>query len=244
MTPESDQTALEGSPESNGLPFEWEALQEAKNYRIALLSEFRPWLRGLTLEIGAGIGQFTETLSSLLPPETIIALEPTPRFCVCLRQRLSRARIVCGTSACLGAACTPNAIVSVNVLEHIDDDLAELKRYRQLLQPRSGRLCLFVPARPELFSSLDRAFGHYRRYTRPELRQKLQASGFHLERLHYFNLLGYLAWWGSFRFLGRRRFDPILVRFFDRFLFPAVHALESRVCRPPLGQSLLAVATA
>jgi hypothetical protein len=34
------------------------------------------------------------------------------------------------------------------------------------------------------------------------------------------------------------------VRFFDRFIFPAMHGLESRICAPPVGQSLLAIARA
>jgi hypothetical protein len=101
-----------------------------------------------------------------------------------------------------------------------------------------------VPARPELFAPIDQDFGHHRRYTRPELRHKLEQAGFQLEKLHYFNSLGYLAWWFNFRVRRQRRFDPGMVRFYDRFVFPIIHTLESRLCRPPLGQSLLAVAAA
>jgi len=34
------------------------------------------------------------------------------------------------------------------------------------------------------------------------------------------------------------------IRFFDRFIFPPVHGLETKICPPPIGQSLLAVARA
>jgi SAM-dependent methyltransferase len=231
-------------PASGVVPFEWDALREASHYRAALLAEFRPWLRGLTLEIGAGIGQFTEVLLSHLTPEMFIALEPDLGFCRQIQRKQSHIRIVCGTSACLGSACAPQTIVSVNVLEHIADDTAELRLYNDCLRPHSGQLCLFVPARPELFSPLDQDFGHYRRYTRTDLRLKLEKAGFRLEKLHYFNSVGYLAWWLNFRLRRQRHFDAALVRFYDRFIFPVVHALESHGCRPPLGQSLLAVATA
>jgi len=42
--------------------FEFAALQQADNYRVALLAEFAPHLRGHVLEVGSGIGQLTEVL--------------------------------------------------------------------------------------------------------------------------------------------------------------------------------------
>jgi hypothetical protein len=105
-------------------------------------------------------------------------------------------------------------------------------------------LCLLVPARPEIYAPIDKHFGHYRRYRRAELRQKLQAAGFTLRRLHYFNSAGYFAWWLTCKMLKNMSFNPAAVRFYDRVIFPCVFALESRVVRPPIGQSLIAVAQA
>ena len=87
------------------------------------------------------------------------------------------------------------AVVSVNVLEHIYEDDTELARWRQKLAARGGHLCLFVPARPEIYAPIDRDFGHHRRYTRPQLRSKLEGAGFSIIRLNYFNWVGYFAWW-------------------------------------------------
>src|SRR5262249_38228428 len=103
-------------------------------------------------------------------------------------------------------------------------------------------LCLFVPARPEIYGPIDRDFGHFRRYTAPELQAKLVRAGFAIHRLNYFNFTGYFAWWLSFCVLKKRRFAAGNVRFYDRAVFPIVHALESKLLRPPFGQSLLAVA--
>jgi hypothetical protein len=134
--------------------------------------------------------------------------------------------------------------VSVNVLEHIENDQHELQRYRELLGKAGGTLCLFVPARPELYSPLDRDFGHFRRYTRLELHRKLEAAGFQITELRYFNGLGYFAWWLSFCFLRRRSFNVFAVQFYDRVLFPAVFWLERHLAAPPFGQSLMAIARA
>ena len=48
-------------------------------------------------------------------------------------------------------------------------------------------------ARPEIYSEIDKDFGHFRRYTRHELRQKLERAGFQVLRLRYYNIAGYFA---------------------------------------------------
>ena len=111
-----------------------------------------------------------------------------------------------------------------------------------MLAPRHGRLCLFVPARPELHSDMDRDLGHHRRYTRAELRRKLAAAGFAPVKAQYYNLTGYFAWLLLFRLLHRRKFSRSSVRLFDKVFFPPAHWFETRVCPPPFGQNLLAIA--
>ncbi len=137
-----------------------------------------------------------------------------------------------------------NAILSVNVLEHIAADENELQSYQRLLQPTGGSLCLFVPARPEIYAPIDKDFGHFRRYKRSGLRKKLENAGFTIERIRYYNFVGYFAWWVNFCMLQKRSFDTHAVRFFDRRIFPAVHWSETHISAPPFGQSLMAVATA
>lgn len=230
------------TPPSNPTSFEFDALAQAVNYRRALFAEFGPFLRGEVIEVGAGIGQMTDHLARLPNVRRALAVEPDPAFCAQHRAQFPAHEILQGTAANLppGTAC--DAVLSINVLEHIREDEAELARYATLLRPRSGALCLFVPARPEIYAPIDHDFGHFRRYTRPELRRKLTAAGFHILRLNYFNSVGYFAWWLNFRFLKKRVFEPQKVRLFDRAIFPVVHALESKILRPPFGQSLIAVA--
>ncbi len=222
--------------------FEFAALAEARNYRAALVREFSPHLVGKVLEVGAGIGQMTRAFEKVESIRSITALEPDSRFHPAFRRDNPRIPLVPGTVADLPDQSGWDAIVSINVLEHIEHDLDQLTAWASLLRERKGVACLFVPARPEIYAPIDRDFGHFRRYTAPELRSKLQTAGFHIERLSYFNSVGYLAWWMSFKILGQRSFGIRSVRLYDRFIFPAVHWSESHLCRPPIGQSLLAVA--
>jgi SAM-dependent methyltransferase len=224
--------------------FEFAALNEAKNYRQALLREFSEYLRGRTLEVGAGIGQITAEMLQIRAITKLVSIEPDAKFCARFRAAFPTHNIIEGTIDDLVGEEAWNAILSVNVLEHIQDDERELAIYRQKLAREKGVLCLFVPARPEIYAPIDRDFGHFRRYTKPELRQKLERAGFEMVRLRYYNLVGYFAWWLSFCVLKKRGFDLPSVRFFDRIIFPPVHGLESKICAPPFGQSLLAVARA
>jgi SAM-dependent methyltransferase len=224
--------------------FEFAALNEAKNYRAALLREFRSHLRGKVLEVGAGIGQITADLLQNPTITRLVSVEPHAAFCDKFRASLPAQTLVQGTIDDLTEGDDWNAILSINVLEHIENDERELAAYRRRLARESGALCLFVPARPEIYAPVDRDFGHFRRYTRPELRQKLEHAGFQILRLRYYNFVGYFAWWLNFCVFKKRGFDPLSVRLFDRMIFPPVHGFESRICPPPIGQSLLAIARA
>lgn len=222
--------------------FEFEALRLADNYRRALITEFTGALRGRVLEVGAGIGQMTSLLRKLPQVDLLQCVEPSEEFCAEFSREHPTVPLVQGTVADLPEDSHWSAIISINVLEHIRDDAEELSRYRELLRVEQGSLCLFVPARPEIYAPIDDDFGHHRRYTRAGLRDVLTSAGFVVERLHYFNSVGYFAWWLNFCVLRQRGFNPTSVRFFDRVILPTVHALERRLCRPPIGQSLLAVA--
>lgn len=224
--------------------FEFEALREAGNYRRALIREFNAFLKGDVIEIGAGIGQITGHLLELPEIGRLISVEPDPNLSRRHREQFLRHELYEGTIVDVPPAAGWDAILSINVLEHIEHDDAELARYSALLRSRRGNFCVLVPARPEIYAPMDKDFGHFRRYTRPELRGKLDGAGFEIVRLCYFNFVGYFAWWLNFKLLKKRIFEPGKVRFYDRMIFPTVHFLESNLLRPPFGQSLIAVARA
>jgi SAM-dependent methyltransferase len=225
--------------------FEFKALALADNYRAALLHDFSAALRGSVLEVGAGIGQITEALLQNPRIARLVSVEPHPVFYSQLTEKFPGHTLVNGTVYDLKEEEDRwDAVVSINVLEHIEDDRRELQKYHDRLRKNNGTLCLFVPARPEIYAPIDKDFGHFRRYTRPELRQKLEQAGFEVQQLHYYNVAGYLAWWLNFCLLKKRHFSAGSVRLFDRFIFPVVHGFESHICHPFIGQSLLVTARA
>jgi SAM-dependent methyltransferase len=130
-------------------------------------------------------------------------------------------------------------VVSSNVLEHIVDDAACLRSIFRLLRA-GGKLGIYVPARQELFGSLDRSVGHVRRYALPELRRKIVAAGFVIEELRYTNLVSVVPWFVAGRVLKRDALGGESHELFDR-LFPFFAALEKRL-GVPYGLNLLALA--
>src|SRR5262249_36934837 len=146
--------------------FEFAALNEAVNYRAALVADFSAYLRGHVIEVGAGAGQITELLLPRPEIHRLVVIEPGPSHCARLRARFRKTCIIEGTIDDLKETAHWNTILCVNVLEHIRADERELDIYCKLLAPQQGALCLFVPARPEIYAPLDRDFGHFRRYTR------------------------------------------------------------------------------
>jgi len=235
MTEKPNEAALNTS-------FEFEALKLAINYRRAIIGEFAAYLRGNLLEVGAGIGQNTELLKQVAGVERLVSVEPDPQFCATFRENFPRQSLIEGTAATIVETGRWDAIVSINVLEHILEDESELATYNELLLSQKGKLCLLVPARQEIYARLDREFGHHRRYSLEALRSKLQHADFQILRLHYFNFFGYFACWFNFSLLKQRHFNPLAVRIFDKLIFPPLHAIEKNVLRPPIGQSLIAIA--
>jgi 2-polyprenyl-3-methyl-5-hydroxy-6-metoxy-1,4-benzoquinol methylase len=79
-------------------------------------------------------------------------------------------------------------ITALDVIEHIDDDVGSISAIRALLVP--GGKCIFtVPAYMFLWSAHDEMNQHKRRYTLPELNEKLVQAGFTVEKISYYNTL-------------------------------------------------------
>ena len=233
---------IAASSQSGTSEFEFGALREANNYRAALVQEFTPYLKGRVREVGAGIGQMSGSLRKVPGVEHLVAVEPNQSFCDRFRVIHRGYDIIEGTVQDVPLDMEWNSIVSINVLEHIQEDLRELKAYRRLLRQTVGHLCLFVPARPEIYAPIDEDFGHFRRYVKEDLIEKLEKARFEVVHIRYYNFVGYFAWWLNFCVLRRRHFDPASVSFFDRVIFPKVHWWETKVAKPSFGQSLLAIA--
>ena len=134
-----------------------------------------------------------------------------------------------------------DTIVCLNVLEHIEEQQLALENARRILEPRSGKLCLLVPAHPSLFSPLDVKLGHRRRYTKRSLTSALEEAGFRVDSVSWFNMLGMPGWWLNGKVLRRDRLPPFQLTVYNALSRVALPA--ERLVGPPVGLSLIAIAT-
>lgn len=226
-----------------------ESMAFARNYHRWILDLFAPHMGRRLVEVGAGTGSFSELLLGR-GPDTLTLVEPSPEMHRRLAARVqsfktkTRVRTFNDTFAraarLIAEGERPDSVIYVNVLEHVEDDAAELLAVRDTLAP-GGRLFVFVPALRWLYGSFDRQVGHVRRYTKTELTQKCERAGFRVLKSVYFDAGGVLPWWLKYRVLRSEKMEPAAVKFYDDFCVPLLRRVES-VVPPPLGKNVLLVA--
>ena len=218
-----------------------ESLAAAEHYNAWIASLTLPFLGDHPVEIGSGIGvSATLWLDTGLERITVSDVDPAclaaleDRFGDDPRVKIARVDLEDAPAG------THSAAVALNVLEHIEDDVAAIRGAKGLVRPE-GLIVVFVPAFDFAAGRFDREIGHYRRYTTDSIAQTFAEAGTTLVTARYVNAPGLVAWFAGIRLLGLTPGDGPLLRAWDRFVIPAVRRVETR-WSPPFGQSVLAVA--
>ena len=222
---------------------ELELFAEAVHWKRYFRSAIADRLVGDVLEVGAGIG---ETARHLLDgrQRSWLCLEPDERLGTRLRAWAEAGDVAplptvqIGTTADLDPRSRFDTILYIDVLEHIEDDRAEVARAAQLLAPR-GALIVLSPAFQQLFSDFDRSVGHFRRYTRASLAEVMPPSVRQV-RLRYLDSVGFLASLSNRALLRQALPTRRQIALWDRVMIPASRVLDPLLARS-FGRSVLAV---
>jgi SAM-dependent methyltransferase len=219
-----------------------EVLTEAKNYNRWIADSFSAYLQAPPLEFGAGIGNISELLSSYTP---LCVTDTDERMLAHLENKFSHIHDI--SVNFLDITQPPpehlvgsfQTVIGINVLEHVEDDEKALVHLGTVLKP-SGRLLLLVPAKKWAYTELDRQLGHFRRYEKKELGEKLGKASFQIEKLYFFNIVGLLSWIIRDKIQRSGGLRPYQVSSFDTIV-PILKRVEAKV-RMPVGISLIAIA--
>ena len=222
---------------------ELELFAEAVHWKRYFRSAIADRLVGDVLEVGAGIG---ETARHLLDgrQRSWLCLEPDERLGTRLRAWAEAGDVAplptvqIGTTADLDPRSRFDTILYIDVLEHIEDDRAEMARAAELLAPR-GALIVLSPAFQQLFSDFDRSVGHFRRYTRASL-AKVMPPSLRRVRLRYLDSVGFLASLSNRALLRQALPTRRQIALWDRVMIPASRILDPLLARS-FGRSVLAV---
>jgi SAM-dependent methyltransferase len=223
-----------------------ERLGTAKHFFDWVLDVFDPYLRGQVLEVGAGLGTITRKLVDRYPDLSIIALEPAGNVFADLEAYAALTPQVGARRQTL-AEYQPDpadgfdAIVYLNVLEHIADDAQELHLAAKVLRP-GGALLVFGPALEWLYSELDYRAGHYRRYSLRRLRGLATAAGFRVVSSRYFDVLGVVPYLVVYRLLRHDDIRGSTLWGYDRVVVPLSRLIQRILRNPPLGKNVVMIA--
>lgn len=218
-------------------------------YYLWVLERFGSQLEGPAADAGAGAGHFAALLAERTTP--LLLLEGGLDNLATLRERFADRRDVTVCDCDLtrsGEALRQHgvrSIFSLDVLEHLPDDIDALRQFHDAL-PIGGRLYIKVPALPWLYGPVDQASGHYRRYTRASLSKAISDAGFRIDDCRYMNLAGVAPYFIKSRILKRREnfsrtFSMAQIRRIQAMM-PLLRGID-RVTGAPFGLSVICIAT-
>jgi 2-polyprenyl-3-methyl-5-hydroxy-6-metoxy-1,4-benzoquinol methylase len=224
-----------------------ECLAASKNFFAWVLEEFGTYLKGDVLEVGAGSGAITRRLVEGPFDVSVVALEPADNMFSSLQPYAALTEGVTAEKATLAdyaAQGAPmfDAVLYLNVLEHIADDEGEVRLAAQVLRP-GGALLVFGPALEMLYSELDHSAGHYRRYSLERLRRIVEAAGLRIVSLRYFDVLGTMPYLVVYRWLHRTNISGSTVWGYDRAIVPLSRLIQRLFPDPPVGKNIILVAS-
>jgi SAM-dependent methyltransferase len=223
-----------------------EVTTSANNYNRWIADQFAPFVGRSVLEVGCGIGNLSRYW---IDCQAFVGIDIEP---ACVAKCIERFRDVPSARffhdfvggpgwVPRWSEYRPDTIIAINVLEHIRDDVAALRGWRDVVcAGGGGYICVFVPAFDFAYSAFDKRQGHYRRYTKAILRDRLAAASLDPVVLRYFNAPGLLAWWATYVLLGRQDPDAGQVSIYDKVFVPVIRRVEQMLA-PPFGNSVVAV---
>ncbi len=205
----------------------------APHFNQWLYEKIAGLVTGQILEIGSGIGNISDLLLRDRPGVTLSDLRP--EYCQILENKfggnphlegvypldLSSIDFNVKYSALLEKFDT---VIALNVIEHIEDDSLAIRNAKALLR-KNGKFVILVPAGQWLYNSLDRELGHFKRYSKLELKKLLQSAGFEVSYCRYFNVAAIFGWFVSGHILKEKLIPPSQLNIFNK-LVPVVKILD------------------
>ena len=208
-------------------------------------------LHGRVLEVGAGAGYITTELAGY--SQHVVAVEPTPELHKQLRDRtaqLDNVSVFHGTlrdlvqsedSSSGSTDMLFDSIVYINVLEHIENDAAELELAQTLLRP-GGSVLIVVPAHQWLYARVDRLTGHFRRYSKRTLVDALSSSKLTLRNMKYFDSVGLIPYLVLYKWLRSTATSGANATVYSRVIMPLSYMLFKFSRGRLIGKNLIAFA--
>lgn len=203
-----------------------QVISTAKKFNHWMFKVIQPYIQGKILEIGSGIGNISYFLVTNYQQVTLSDINA--EYCHHLRRNF-------GDSSNLENIISLNlvdthfskkhshlfqnfdTVILLNVIEHIEDHNLAVSNARMLLK-KNGRLIILAPAFSTLFCNLDKALGHFRRYSKGAMRLLLENNGYKTHNNFYFNFTGIAGWLLFGKILRKKILSLKEVSIYDLFV--------------------------
>jgi SAM-dependent methyltransferase len=228
-------------PELTYVGNELAVFAHALNWKRYLRTRLKPYLVGDVLEAGAGLGSNTKVLRDAAQRRWV-CLEPDPALARQIGPNLRKLKQPCevvpGSLEDLSPTEKFDAIIYIDVLEHIKDDAGQVQRAIRHLKSH-GKIVVLAPAHQWLFTPFDKMVGHYRRYTKSSLRA-VMPSELIQERLLYMDSVGLTASLANRFLLNSASPNVPQIKLWDRVLVPLSRLFDPILCNV-VGKSVLGI---
>lgn len=216
---------------------ELDSFDKASIWRKYIFLNIKNYVKGLTLEVGAGIGSFTSNYKSLSSNITLSEIDTDNLNFI--KEKFKSENFNFTSDYTKNINKKFDTIMYLNVLEHIEEDNKEVLDAFEKLNP-NGYLIILVPAHNKLYSKFDKAVGHFRRYDIDFFKNiKIQKSK--LIKLCFLDSAGYFLYYLNKVFFKEEVYPSKLkILIWDKIFTPLTFFLD-KILMYKFGKNILYV---
>ena len=155
-------------------------------------TKIKRFLKDDILEVGAGFGSFTKSYMKNFQSITLTDMDDNS-FGLLKKNFKNDEKVNVVKSSVENINKTFNTILYFNVLEHIEEDTLEIESALKKLNT-GGYLIILVPAHQKMYSKLDKAVGHFKRYD-IDFFKKNKFKNAKTIKIQFLDILGYALYY-------------------------------------------------
>ena len=202
---------------------ELDNFDKATVWRKYIYFEIKKFISGKVLEVGAGIGSFTNNYMSMIEDITLSEVDKD-NFEI-IKNKFKNHKIDITRKTTNEINTKFDTIMYLNVLEHIEKDKEEIKNAISRLNSK-GHLIILVPAHNRLYSKFDEAVGHFKRYE-INFFKNLSLENCKIKKVIYLDAMGYFLYYLNKIFFSEETYPSKLKIFiWDKIFTPLTFILD------------------
>jgi len=220
-----------------------EETAQKHNFNNWLYEQIFSGIRGDVLEVGSGIGTYSEKIIRDFPNSQITLSDVSETYVKILKSKFTLENIqvfrfdldVRSNYDSIGFEKF-DTIIAINVLDNVRNDEFALQQLYKMLK-KGGMLLLLLPAHKFLYNQLDINIGRLRRYSQKELELKIEKTNFKTIRSFHFNLMGAVGWFFNGKSGKNPKINDSAFKIFDKMIL--VSKAVERITMKRFGLSII-----